>query len=214
MIPSPKAPFRPRAEAGLLSRLIQEAWRSYHDSCYVEAERRLVAETVASHLERLLPAADLEVLRRYGFAEETSHVCVRIYDGKDWSHSTGVDLPRKVWTTRNLTSLSCCGAWYSEDPNFGLNAEYRRTMSAAEWERHVAFTIECDRIRLPKSVEPYFARIVEGKKAYVAEYRRSATFPKSFRDERGRWPTWGEIEINLPVLGRHIASLRERKEAA
>lgn len=214
MIPLAKDKYRPRADSSLFSRLIQEAWESYQAAHFSDNERAAAASTVARHLESLVPADDLVVLRRYGYAEEVSYVCVRIHDGHDYRHSCGVDLPRKVWTTTNLSSLYCGGAWHSEDPLYGVTPTYRQQISNEDWQKHIKHCAECDRIRLPKAIEPYFAKVVEAQKTYKAEYRRSLDYPVKFKAENGHWPTWREIATALPVLGAHLSSLRELGVAA
>src|SRR6185437_1081961 len=76
-----QARFKPRAEALLLSQLVQTAWQDYQDQIASPERQAEVAETITRYFETLIPAADFEVLERYGCIAYHDHCNVRVYDG-------------------------------------------------------------------------------------------------------------------------------------
>jgi hypothetical protein len=74
--------FKPRAEASLLSRLVQEAWQDYQDRIAPAARQAEVAERIARHFEQAIPPADMEVLVRYKCVAWHDRCNVRVYDAE------------------------------------------------------------------------------------------------------------------------------------
>jgi hypothetical protein len=66
------------------------------------------------------------------------------------------------------------------------------------WEALCANQDKRENERVPRELEPFFARIVEERERYQAEDR--------YRPERieKRYPVWSEIAEALPVTGKRI----------
>lgn len=213
-LPKMSATFKPRAEAGLLSQLVQNAWREYSASLENEAERLQVAEIVAQHIEARIPAADLPVLHKYHCVSEADTASVRIYNAQTsrWDETAHIKLPRKVWALGDgYPEAHACDPRWSRDPHRGCKPEWWNNRATEDEKRRVIEHQDAsERGALPESVDSYFAKIVEARRAYKAEYRQSTDFPAEFKAEQGRWPTWQEIADRFPVLAAHIARLHKQ----
>src|SRR4051794_2940297 len=108
-LPKAKAVFKPRADAGILSRLVQDAWKEYEATNFSPDERARVARAVSDHVKSLYPLQDMQFLARYGCATELKYVSVRVHDGNDWTNSFGIELPEPILVADNNRS----GSYYS-----------------------------------------------------------------------------------------------------
>jgi hypothetical protein len=216
LIPKPSDRYRPRADAALLSKLMTDAWQDYQNRMFDAAERDRVAEVVAAHLEALYPAADMAVLSRYGVAQTLTSIGVRIWNPEQrlWDQTTSVALPRPVLAPSSEHGLYVGGAWHSRSPNYGCTQAYRDAQTPEQWAELVAYHDDSERRRLPESVEPWFARVVEARAAYRAEYAQTTKFPEIFHAEELQWPHWSDIEAAHPILGAYIAARRASLELA
>ena len=187
-----QARFKPRAEALLLSQLVQTAWQDYQDQIASPERQAEVAETITRYFETLIPAADFEVLERYGCIAYHDHCNVRVYDGSGernrygellapYREAFGVELPRKV-------------------PVLGTGGYGYPSFAACEPEWGTSPLRELD---------SYFAALLAARKQYKAEYKASNQWPLEYRKENGKYPTWGEIASRFPVLGNHLAKYAE-----
>jgi hypothetical protein len=210
LIPKSEDRFRPRADAALLSRLVTDAWQNYQNRMFDTAERDRVAEIVAAHLELLYPADDMAVLSRYGVAQTLKSISVRMWnpDQHLWDQTTSVDLPRPILAPSSEHGLYVGGAWHSRLPNYGCTQAYRDAQTPEQWAELVDYHDDSERRRIPEIVEPWFARIVEARKAHRAEYAQTTEFPSKFHAETGRYPRWRDIETAHPILGAYIATQR------
>jgi len=182
-MPNRKDRFKPRAEASLLSRLIQEAWGEYQDSIASKADQDRIGEILAAQFEAAISPSDLEVLTRWKCVSYPDRCNVRVYNadaehGK-YAEAFGLDLPRKIPVIGNggygYPSLAACEPF--ETPKDG---------------------------RVPADLDPYFAGLLAARKAYIAEYKASRTFPSDHKEATGQYPTWGEIEDRFLVLGKYL----------
>lgn len=186
-----KARFKPRADAGLLSKLVQNAWTDYQDRISSEEKRAEVAEIVTCYFESVIPPSDLEVLARYNCVAYHEACNVAVYDVDRptgaYAERFGVDLPRKVPCVGNggygYPSLAAC------EPEWGTKSHLR-------------------------DLDSYFMALLVARKQYKAEYKESTAWPSEYGKEHGQYPTWGEIEDRFPVLGSYIAGLRAVNNAA
>jgi hypothetical protein len=183
---SRKARFRPRADAGLLSKVVQQAWQDYQDRIASPARASEVAETIAHHFETLIPAPDFEVLERYKCIAWHDHCDVRVYDHdtKDaakYQNAFGIELPRKV---------PVCGASGYGYPSL--------TACEPEWGTHTTLRV----------LDSHFTSLLTARKQYKAEYKESTNWPSEYGKEHGQYPTWGEIEDRFPVLGAYLCVAR------
>ena len=185
-----KDKFKPRADAGLLSRLIQEAWGQYQDSIADASAQAKVAERIARHFETLIPSSDFEVLERYEVVAYHDHCKVRVYDNNTedvakYREAFGIQLPRKV-------------------PVLGSGGYCYPSLVACEPEWGKSPLRELD---------SYFASLLTARKAYQAEYKASGLFPQQHKAVTGGYPTWGEIEDAFPVLGGFLKRQRAASAA-
>jgi hypothetical protein len=179
-----KQRFKPRAEAGLLSRLVQEAWADYQDRIAPPERQAEVAEVIARHFEQAIPPADMEVLTRYNCVAWHDRCNVRVYDaeGEDvarYREGFGVQLPRKVPVVGTggygYLSLAAC------EPEWGTKTPLRE-------------------------LDEYFLALLTARKQYQCEYKVSTEWPAQYgKEHAGLYPTWGEIAERFPVLGEWIA---------
>lgn len=188
-MPNRKDRFKPRAEAGLLSKLIQEAWGAYQDSVASPEEQARVGEAIAVYYETLIPASDLEVLGRHNCVAHHDRCNVRVYDRNAtdgaYAEAFGVELPRKI-------------------PVVGKNGYGYPAICACEPEWGTKSPL--------RAFDPYFAGLLALRKAYLAEYKASGVFPQEHKAATGEYPTWGEIEDRFPVLGAYLMKHREAVE--
>lgn len=209
-MPLPRASdrFMPKKHGPLLSRLVIEAWEMRQAELNSLEETLAVAETLLAWLEARNPAQDMEVLRRYGKTQEVEHAYVRAYDpaSKRWDQNFSVALPRKIEVAAGAgNDASVCGVRWSRVGGRGLK---RESMTPEDYERAVAYQDDHERGMAPESLDPYFAALVEARRAYRAEYRASTEWPAVARKETGVYPLWREIEERFPVLGAHVARIR------
>ena len=209
-IPKPSDRYRPRADAALLSRLVTDAWQDWQDCMFDATERDRVAEVVAGHLESLYPTADMAVLGRYGVAQVLDSIGVWMWNPKQrlWDQTTSIALPRPILAPSSERGLCVGGARHSRSPNYGVTQSYRDAQTPEQWAELVACHDENERRRLPESVEPWFARIVQARAAYRAEYAQTTDFPKKFHTTTSQWPRWIDIESAHPILGAYVAARR------
>lgn len=215
-IPEPTAAFRPRADAGVYSALIEETWREQNDAVAIQLPEIVAA--AAAVLSAYAPESDLAVLRRYGFTETRSEITVRIHDGKDYSNTYRLELPGRIEVPSSLCDLVACSparAWRA-DPFRGCKPDYWAKLSDAERAEIVESQEAGSRRELPESCDAFFRDVVERRRAYRAEWRRSQGYPAEFKTTHGRWPTWGELAEAFPVFGAYVERQRvvRRAEAA
>jgi len=173
-----KSRFKPRAEAGLLSQLVQAAWQDYQDRIASAERQAEVAEQIAHHFETLIPPTDFEVLSRYKCIAYHDACNVRVYDAHTedvakYREAFGVKLPRKV-------------------PVLGTGGYGYPSLAACE----------------PNGASPlpdldsYFLDLLTARKQYLREYKESVAWPAEYgKANGGKYPTWGEIAEKFPVLG-------------
>lgn len=173
-----KSRFKPRAEAGLLSKLVQEAWQDYQDRIASKEQQAEVAEAVARYFEQAISSSDLEVLSRYNCVAWHEKANVRVYDASrpegPYAEAFGVELPRKV---------PCVGTGGFGYPSI--------VACEPEWGTKTPL----------RNLDGYFAELLNARKQYFAEYKESTAWPAEHGKEHGQYPTWGEIADRFPVLG-------------
>lgn len=176
-----KSRFKPRAEASLLSRLIQEAWGDYQGRIASAERQAEAAERISNYFETLIPAADFEVLSRYNCIAWHDHCNVRVYDAQTddvskYREAFGLELPRKV-------------------PVLGTGGHGYPSLAACEPNR---------KSPLP-NLDPYFLTLLTARKQYKREYKASVSWPAEYAQEHnGQYPTWDEIAEKWPVLGEWL----------
>ena len=212
LIPRPSARYRPRAEAGLLSRLIQEAWEAKRAREYPEHEAKRVGEILATWGENLRPQSDTAILEKYGFVEKTDRISVAVCDPEAdicaYAERFSLDLPRNVLAVRGDLSCYACTPRYSTYPDRGVTEKYRVELEMkGEWDKFCADQDARDARLPPAEIDPFFAALLAARKAFKREYAASSVWPAKRKAETGEWPTWREIADAWPVLGEHLRGL-------
>lgn len=179
-----KTRFKPGAEAGLLSRLVQDAWQDYQDRIASTTKQAEVAETIARWFETRIPAAELEVLEKYNCIAWNDRCNVRVYDAETdavakYREAFGIELPRKV------PAVGTGGYGYPS-----LTACEPETLRGAESQS--------------RDLDAYFLNLLKMRKQYYREYKASVAWPAEYGKEHGKYPTWGEIAERFPVLGERL----------
>ena len=183
-----KARFKPRAEGGLLSQLVQEAWQDYQDKIASKEKQAEVAETIARHFETLIPPSDFEVLERYHCIARRDHCNVRVYNNSGEKDSSGCTLPpyREAFGIKLPREIPVLGTGGFGYPSIAV--------CEPDWKTDAAL----------RELDPYFAELLTMRKQYQAEYKASMAWPWEYHKETGQHPTWGEIAAKFPVLGDWI----------
>lgn len=203
------AQFKPRVDSDLLSRVVQNAWEFKNESLRQACASLKVTEKIVELFGRLYPASDMVVLAKYGKAEYSKTVSVRIYnlDTKSWDYSTMIELPESVLIPLGAGQIYACGPRYSKEPNYGVRPEARAKMSQEDWQKIVEHHDRADARRMPAETEIFFADLMLAQNQYRAEYRQATQWPSDVKKATGKWPTWAEIAAKFPVLGEYIRSL-------
>ncbi|MEE9481793.1 hypothetical protein [Methylobacterium ajmalii] len=209
-IPKATARFRPRADADLLSRAVQNAWELYHQRVMAQAAELQVAEKLLVRIKERFPLADMQVLDRYGCARLITSTGVRLYDPVTtrWDSTTEVQLPEAVMIPDRYGHIFSTGPYWSEEPLLGLKQSYYDTKTPEELEEYRRSHKASEEAYVPRDTLPYFDEILKAQHAYKAEYRRAVAWPADIKSIKGEWPTWTEIEEFFPILGGYMATLR------
>lgn len=195
-----KARFKPRAEAGLLSQLVQEAWQNYQDRIASTSRQAEVAERVARYFETLIPEADFEVLSRYNCIAWHDHCNVRVYDGSGEKGADGYTLApyRKSFTIRLPRKIPVLGTGGYGCPSLVAGEP---AILRGEPEQ-----VTAARAASPlRDLDPYFLELLTMRKQYQREYKASTAWPAEYsKANSGEYPTWGEIAEKFPVLSEWL----------
>ncbi|MEH3107116.1 MAG: hypothetical protein PGN09_07500 [Sphingomonas fennica] len=92
-VPPSGAAYRPQADQDLLKRLAQAAACAHEIEQLPAAAGVAVGEAIAAALEASHPAADIQVLARYGLTKPTRSVAVMLERPGDYQAPTWVELP-------------------------------------------------------------------------------------------------------------------------
>jgi hypothetical protein len=191
--------FKPRAEACVLSQLVQTAWTEYQDRIASPERQAEVAEQIAVYFENLIPPADFEVLQRYNCVAWHDHCNVRVYDDQTedvakYREAFGINLPRKIPVLGTggygYPSLVAC------EPACMRGEPEERTTKRAQSPL--------------RDLDPYFLSLLTASKQYQAEYKASTSWPHEYGKEHGKYPTWEEIAERFPVLGNYLRAIEKR----
>lgn len=177
-----KQRFKPRADASLLSRLIQEAWQDYQDRIASTERQAEVSERIAVYFETIIPPADLEVLEKYKCVVWHNKCNITVYDTNTddvakYRERFGIDLPRKV-------------------PCVGANGYGYPSIAACEPEWGTKSPL--------RELDSHFLSLLTARKQYQKEYKASQAWPSEYGKKHGQYPTWGEIAERFPVLGEWL----------
>lgn len=218
-IPKATARFRPRADADLLSRAVQNAWELYHERLKAQAAELQVAEKLLARIKERYPLADMQVLDRYGCAHLVTSTGVHLYNPATsrWDGTTEVQLPEAVMIPDRYGHIFSTGPHWSEEPLLGMKQSYYDTQTPEEIEEHRLSLVASEERRVPRDTQPYFDEILRAQHAYKAEYRMATNWPADIKTIKGQWPTWAEIEEFFSILGGYMTTLRNpqiQKEAA
>jgi len=182
--------------------MLDDGWKARY-LANVESKQAEVGETISQHLESLYPVADMAILRRYGCVRDLKDATIHVYNPETerWDQWFSIALPRTVETPNGYQTISCGGPRWSRNPGRGVNPETKAKMIAAsEWEKFCSDQDKKEREQLPESLEPFFLMLVKERNQYKRDYRDCVGWPAKYRQERGKYPTWGEIVAEFSVL--------------
>lgn len=203
--------FRPRADASILSMIVQNAWNAYAEEVRQPLADSALREAITVQLESLYPAADMDVLARYGFTDSRDKVTVRIWRpeggpiGGGWHKAAFVELTRPVRVSSRGGDLTTPAPWYLE-PDLGLTEEGKASLEkyGSSWEKHAAEIAAHLRRCVAAEYVEAFNRYAEAQEAYAAEYRTVTDWPAQVKNESGDYPTWEALADAFPVTGRYL----------
>jgi hypothetical protein len=238
-VPAPQSRYMPKKQGALARRILDAAWQRHQDTQFPQAERDRVGEIIASELERRNPVADMDVLERYGLTEiegapiferkyrdgfgagydeiptgnrRSVHVYVTDQHGGG-STNCGVDIPRSVRVAKNSERLWANCIRFSEQPDLGLNDKARAEMAeSGELETYLADHRAREARMLPREVDPFFARIMDLRKAHREHYQQFNHWLDAHRGDK--YPTWAEIADRFPFIGEYLAEIRAAQAEA
>lgn len=217
-LPIARDRFKPRNEQMLLSAIVHHAGMRYAAELFPETDRAHVAAVVKEHIAARSNESDLAVLRRYGFTETIERMSVLIYNptSQRYDERVSVELPEPIEVPRNGASATACAPRYSEWPDNGISDKYRAELVAeGKLAEFLADQVAREASFLPRELDGYFARIIEGRAWQRGAYSEASEWPASYRAEHGKWPTWAEIEERYPFVGAYLAARRAAcREAA
>lgn len=214
MLPNYKDVYKPRKDAAILSRLVQDAWKAKNRELESSSDDYNVGEIVATHLEQRYPFDDMCVLKRYSAARPIDTINVTIYNEytKLWDQGSSVKLPRTVLVPTSGVSVYVLGPRFSEQPTRGIFPEKWATMTSLEQSEIIDHQDRSEARQLPKSVESFFRTLLHVRAAYRDEYKQATEWPTQHRKDHGKYPDWSTILERFPVLGAHVRKLRYTTE--
>lgn len=202
--PKLTARYRPK-DAGILREIVKAAWNAKTEEFNKRTEA--INEIALNHVESLYPHEDMLVLQRYGVARQRDGITIRLYNRKTkrWDVLLQARFPRPVLMPDSDPELcGLCPDWWDE-PDLGIIPDHRAKMSPEEWGKLVARNEEDKARRLPpEKVNPFFEEYLELREQHQSD-DRIRSWIDSFRKEKGKYPTWGEIFDQSPVLASWVA---------
>jgi hypothetical protein len=219
IIPAPNAPYRPRADWPLFIAVQEAALAHYREAVFPESLMTECGEHLAQMLERNYPANDMLILRRYGLTEEIKEqsVSIRDNDGHHWARA-GIKLPRKVEVPRhgaaNAESEVCkfdeSNNWGTDDITAAGRAHNPGIVeSSVKHNKKRAF--ENARWLVAKKFRPMFDEITTARTLHKRLSREASNLTDDLKAKLGRWPTWEEIESEIPAIGDFMAAERAKR---
>lgn len=203
-LPQPTERFGPRKHAAILSCAIQDAWQAYQQANIITPEDSArVATRLCVQVKELYPAADMDVLKRYGRTNLADRVSVTIHNGADYSQRVMLELPENVRVPGRAwpTLTACAPVWGPPDYGLTKNELVRLQKEEDRWLEHLTYCERHNRHRVPDDLNPFFAAIVRARQEFKAEYHEATNWPANVKGELGRYPTWQEIADRFLVLG-------------
>jgi hypothetical protein len=230
IIPAPSARYMPKAHAGFRYRLLSAAWDRYQQRQFPEAEQQRIGEIIAGELERLNPAADMDVLERYGltdlagapgqYSTEPRPVTVSAYNPHSghWE-GVGLPIPRAVRIARSSGQLRANARAARKPEPYGVTPEnMERHKREGTWAEVCAnnerYFDELETNSLPPETDAFFQRVFDLRKAYRDEYQAFDSWLADRREADGKYPTWAEIEARFTFIGEFLAEARVALQVA
>lgn len=213
--------FMPRNDASYLANATRLAWEAKNAELVALRDSLGVISEITTLFLRLYPQDDMAVLAKYHKATLLKAVYVRIYNTASkatygqYDLSTRIEMPEPhILIPEGRGELAAGGPRFSEEPNFGIKADYiaqREAEDPAKWAEEFAEIkaghISADRRRLPKDTEVFFEHVAEGQRQYQRECRNVSAWPSLYKADHDKYPTWREIGEQFPVLGAHLAKV-------
>lgn len=183
-IPAPQQRYMPKKHGDIARRILDAAWQRYQETQFPEAERQRVGEIVAAELERRNPAADMEVLARYGLTQPEGKPETRVDyvqgepNEKGFRGHTRVDVP----TGRLLPVTVSTYNPYTRHWD-GVGVEIPRTVRVASRSNGLTANVRAARLPEPYTVTPdnlerhkregTWAEVVANNERYYSDLERA-----------------------------------------
>jgi hypothetical protein len=178
-IPPPTQLYRKTVDGPLLTRIINTAYASYRSKILGPDRRNAVAASLQVDLVRRFPVEDMRILERYGFASPREFSFVEILAG-DYEPAERIALPDRPLMPNQAT-------------NFHVDLGGRGSSAAAP---------------VPADAVAYFRDLIEVRRRHGPGFASAHNWVGIFRTKNGRFPMWGEIEHQFPLIGEWLESQR------
>lgn len=178
MIPPGRQVYRKAQDGKLLQQIASVAFASYRRAILTPERRIAVTESLHADVRQRYPAADMAVLERYGFAAPRGFAVVEILAG-EFEPSEQITIPEMVLPG---------GA-----TNFKVDLGGRASSSAAP---------------VPADTVGYFRDLVGVRAEGARSFAPATNWPGFFKAREKRWPTWGELEAEFPLIGAWMKGQR------
>lgn len=201
--------FRPQLDAITLRELNDKAWQMKSDAYALTVPE--IGETLAAHLDSLYPTDDMPILAKYGCVVTRDTAQVRIHFEGYYGESVSIPLGRSVQVASSYTGLIACAPRWSEYPNRGVSEDEaqaikdgRSDIIKKSWEDFCRDQDARERFSVPRHLDSYFMGLLMARKDYRKDYKRIGEWPREYKHTHGKYPTWGEIAAEFPLVGELI----------
>jgi hypothetical protein len=219
-LPNSKAAFRPKADSQFHLHVAENAEICWHNSNLDTSRQAKAATALRDKLIELYPPHHMQILKVYGQAMECKEVSFNLPSG--WMSlpvETPFLLPDRGWS---YLGLNLNPSKHSAANNWGVDDEFMR----------------CSRIYYPDKTE---AQVVAEERKKVEDYNRKVvspmardflqtveafrdlhkglqngwrSWPANFKNANGRYPTWGEIRAEFPIVDEYMDSIESAPVSA
>jgi hypothetical protein len=181
-IPIPPATqlYRKTVDGPLLTRIVNTAYASYRSKILGPDRRNTVAASLQADLLRRFPVEDMRVLEHYGFASPREFSFVEILAG-DFEPPEWIALLEQPLMPNQAT-------------NFHVDLGGRGSSNAAP---------------VPDDAVAYFRDLIEVRRRHGPGFSGAHPWVSTYRAKNGRFPMWGEIERQFPLIGEWMSGQRK-----
>lgn len=178
-IPDPTAIYRKTQDGELLTRIKRAAYAAHGARALPTEVRRKVSESLRADVSRRFPAADMEVLERYGFAKLADRAFVDIIAG-EYEAAERLSFAEPVLMPTGVAQ-------------FHVDLGGRQGATTPP---------------VPADTVDYFRTVLQLRLDWTAYFDGVSHWVGVSRTVEGRWPRWFEIERQFPKIGAWMAGQR------